>query len=105
LKTSLGAADGDGNDEGATIVSVQAPGVWNGLKLTGVRTVSWSGSQVSSMQIRFSDSAEKVRRVLNAEGFTLPAVAELKDVGSGSAVLIGVENTSDGSALTCARMT
>ncbi len=104
LKATLGRADAEEGEGGATIVAIRMPGEWNGLKVTGVRTVRWTGSEVLSLQIRFSETAEKVRRVLNAEGFTLHEVAELKDVGSGPSVLIGVENTSDGSALTCARM-
>lgn len=88
----------------ATISQLSAPGSLAGLKVTGIRTSRFDGSQLFTTQIRFAESPDKVLRVLNGEGFDLSKVGDLKTVEvENGALMMGVEGIAGGSALTCAR--
>ena len=90
---------------GSIVSELLVPGSWDGLRVSGLRTTRFQGTDSYSVQIRFQDDSEKVRRVLNAQGFDLPKVGELRNVEleSGAGLALGVEALGGGSALLCAR--
>lgn len=75
----------------------------DGLTVVGLRT-SRFGDDVFTTQIRFKESAERVRKSLNSKGYDIPAIGELRpgEIEEDQAYLIGVEELPSGSALTCA---
>jgi hypothetical protein len=91
--------------QSAIIAELTAPGSLAGLKVTGLRSSRFDGTQMYTTQIRFDESPDKTLRVLNGEGFDLPKVGELKSVDlENGALMLGVEGIDGGSALTCARV-
>jgi Short C-terminal domain len=95
----------EGSGQPPVVVQLGLSGGWNGLNVRELRTIRWPGTRASSLQIRFSEPPEQVRRALNERGFNLPAVGELRNAeGSGGRlVAIVVEEVSGGGALTCLR--
>jgi putative oligomerization/nucleic acid binding protein len=93
-----------GPNERAAVARLPLEGVWHGLQVRELRTVSWPGTRISSVQIRFREPVEQVRRALNAQQFDLPAVGETRaDADAERIVAIGIEQAGEGSALTCIR--
>lgn len=94
-----------GAGAGSVISELHVSGSWDGLRVNGIRTVRFPSSENYSIQIRFQEGAEKVRRVLNAQGFDLPKVSELRnsELESDAELALGVEPIEGGSALVCAR--
>ena len=90
---------------GAVVTEISAPGSLDGLRVNGLRTVTFPGGAFYSLQVRFSDGPGPVQRVLVNQGFDLPRVGDLKAIEpeSGSSVVLGIEPVDGGTALTCAK--
>ena len=95
---------GNNRDIREVTADLDLPGRWHGLAIAGLRRSFYEESDASSISIRFAEPPERVRETLARNGFTLPPVGEMRDVGddSGISVVIGVERLDDGAALTCA---
>lgn len=89
--------------KGVVIAEADLQSRLEGLTVVALRT-SRFGEDVLTTQVRFKESAERVRKTLNAKGYDLPAIGELRpgEIDEDKAFVIGVEEFSLGSALTCA---
>ena len=87
------------------IAELDLPGVWHGLRVTGLRRSFYEESDASAFEILFADAPGRVRDVLTGRGFRLADVGESREVdpeGTGISVIIGVGRTEAGASLTCA---
>lgn len=94
---------GEHGSEWASQISIaRLEGRWLGLRVSALANVGIPESDGVSLQIRFSENAEKVRSVLNANGFQLPAVGEAREIANEMLpASIGVERIPDGAVLFC----
>lgn len=93
---------GQGN---ATIARMAVSGTMEGLRVNELRTTRFDGSDAEVIQIRFSESPDRVRGRLNEAGFSIAKPNELKtvDLEGGRGLAYGVESVTGGTALTCIR--
>lgn len=93
----------EGNaDIRAVVADLDLPGRWHGLAVTGLRRSFYEESDVGAFQLRFAEAPERVRDILNRQGFRLPPVGEVREVEEeGMTVSLGIERTEGGAALTC----
>ena len=94
---------GDRLDIRAVTAELDLPGRWHGLAVRGLRRSFYEESDSSSVSILFAEPADRVRDTLAHQGFRLPPVGEIREVGEDNeiSVAIGVERLDEGSALTC----
>ena len=94
----------EGNtDIRAVTADLDLPGRWHGLAVTGLRRSFHEESDSSSLEIRFAEPPERVRETLIRNGFSLPAVGEMRELeAEGLSTVIGVERIEGGAALLCA---
>jgi hypothetical protein len=90
---------------GATVTETPLRGVWHGLHVTSLRSVTWDDTGFSSFQLRFSETAPDALSILKQAGFPLTHVGEIKTISAPNdqGAAMGVEQLPEGSALTCAR--
>jgi len=95
---------GGNRDIREVTADLDLPGRWHGLAIAGLRRSFYEESDVSSVSIRFAEPPDRVRETLVRNGFSLPPVDEMRDVGddTGISLSIGVERLDGGAALTCA---
>jgi hypothetical protein len=96
---------GGGADIREVITELDLPGVWHGLRVTGLRRSFYEESDASAFEVLFAEAPGRVRDVLISQGFRLPAVGESREVNPeemGMSVIIGVGRTEGGASLTCA---
>lgn len=93
----------EGNaDIRAVVADLDLQGRWHGLAVAGLRRSFYEESDVGAFQVRFAEPPERVREVLNRNGFRLPAVGELREIDEeGITTSLGIERTEGGAALTC----
>ena len=93
----------EGSRTGAVVAQLPLDGTWQGLRVTALRTVSWPGTEIRTMQLRFNATPDQARRILNEQRFELPPVGETRRAAlDGNRVaLLGVEDVPGGAALTC----
>lgn len=89
----------------ATIARMVVSGTLEGLRVNELRTTRFDGSDAEVIQIRFSESPDRVRGRLNEAGFSIAKPNELKtvDLEGGRGLAYGVESVTGGAALTCIR--
>ena len=94
---------GENRDIRAVTADLDLPGRWHGLAVTGLRRSFYEESDSSAVGILFAEPADRVRDTLAHEGFRLPPVDEVREVGGDNEIslAIGVERLDEGSALTC----
>lgn len=96
---------GGGADIREVIAELDLPGVWHGLRVTGLRRSFYEESDASAFEILFAEAPGRVRDVLVGRGFRLAEVGESREVDpeeTGISVIIGVGRTDAGASLTCA---
>lgn len=93
----------EGSRTGAVVAQLPLAGTWQGLRVTALRTVSWPGTDVRVMQLRFNATPDQARHILNEQRFDLPAVGETRRAAldGNKVALLGVEEVPGGAALTC----
>jgi hypothetical protein len=93
----------EGNaDIRAVVADLDLSGRWHGLSLIGLRRSFYEESDVGAFQLRFAESPERVRDVLNGHGFRLPPVGQVRAIDQeGITTSLGIERDGDGAALTC----
>lgn len=94
---------GEGYDIRDNEATLTLPGTWHGLRVSKIRYRFMERSSFWEMQVRFLESPEQVRKVLNSLGFSVPGVGRFKVVSGPSEVTegMGVESIPGGAALTC----
>lgn len=94
---------GENRDIRAVTADLDLPGRWHGLAVAGLRRSFYEESDSSAVSILFAEPPERVRDTLAHQGFRLPPVGEVREVGDDNeiSVAIGVERLDEGSALTC----
>lgn len=94
---------GENRDIRAVTADLDLPGRWHGLAVRGLRRSFYEESDSSAVSILFAEPAERVRDTLAHNGFRLPPVGEVREVGDDNeiSVALGVERLDEGSALTC----
>lgn len=93
-----------GAGSGAIVAELPATGSWDGLQVTGLRTVSFPDRAMYSLRVRFAETPERVARTFGKMGLEFSKAGELKTVEMGDAGLVyGIEATSEGSAFVCGR--
>ena len=96
---------GGGADIREVIAELDLPGVWHGLRVTGLRHSFYEESDASAIEVLFAEPPERVREVLSRRGFRLPPVGDSREIDPealGMSVIIGVGRTEGGASLTCA---
>jgi len=94
---------GEGRDVRDNEATLAIAGTWHGLKVSNIRVRALEQSSFWERQIRFNESAQRVRQKLNELGFRLPTVGHYREF-TGSDVAsagIGVEKIPGGSTLYC----
>ena len=93
----------EGSRTGAVVAQLPLDGTWQGLRVTALRTVSWPGTEIRTMQLRFNATPDQARRILNEQRFELPPVGETRRAAldGNQVALLGVEEVPGGAALTC----
>jgi hypothetical protein len=93
----------EGSRTGAVVAQLPLDGSWRDLSVTALRTISWPGTEIRAMQLRFNATPDEARRILNEQRFDLPAVGETRRVAldGNKIALVGVEEIPGGAALTC----
>jgi hypothetical protein len=94
---------GENRDIRAVTADLDLPGRWHGLAVRGLRRSFYEESDSSAVSILFAEPADRVRDTLAHQGFRLPPVGEVREVGDENeiSVALGVERLDEGSALTC----
>ena len=85
------------------VADLDLAGRWHGLAVTGLRRSFYEESDVGAFQVRFGEPPERVREILNRQGFRLPPVGELREIEDEGITdrRSGIERTEGGAALTC----
>ncbi|HST37300.1 MAG TPA: hypothetical protein VLK25_11805 [Allosphingosinicella sp.] len=93
----------EGNaDIRAVVADLELAGRWHGLGVTGLRRSFYEESDVGAFQVRFAETPERVREVLDRQGFRLPPVGALREIDEeGMTTSLGIERSDGGAALTC----
>jgi len=87
------------------IAELDLPGVWHGLRVTGLRRSFYEESDAAAFEVLFAEAPGRVRDVLSGRGFRLADVGDSREVdpeAMGMSVIIGVGRTDAGASLTCA---
>ena len=93
---------GQRDGERHVVAGLPLRGTWHGLRVMGLVLDFYEESDVSSREIHFEESPERVRETLGAAGFDLPPVGEYREMeGEGMAPSIGVDRDGSGAALIC----
>lgn len=83
--------------------SLPVRGLWHGLEVSRIVDEGVEESDVGSFQIRFLETPERVREVLNKQGFELSPVGQYRelDPGAGLSGSIWVKKVPGGAMLGC----